>query len=186
MTDPNGNGGDLDQRLNDALADYMQRLDRGGTVDRHTFLTQYADVAEQLRAYFDDAELIERMAGPRAADTLPVPGAPTSDAPPLPRIRYFGDYELLEEIARGGMGVVYKARQVTLNRMVALNMILAGQLASEADVRRFYAEAEAAANLDHPGIVPIYEIGQHEGQHYFSMAFVAGTSLAAMVAHGPL
>ena len=92
-------------------------------------------------------------------------------------VHYFGDYETISILGQGGMGVVYKARQLTLNRLVALKMIRNAEFANEDQVRRFQNEAEAVATLDHPGIVPIYEVGAYQDQRYFSMKLVEGQGL---------
>lgn len=112
-------------------------------------------------------------------DLAAIPAAPQTT-------KIFGDYEILETIAKGGMGVVYKARQRKLNRIVALKMILAGQFADQGDIDRFYAEAEAAAHLRHPNIVGIHEVGECEEQHYFSMEYIEGQSLGDLVREHPL
>lgn len=179
-------------RLNEVIAAYLEAADAGQEPDREEVLRQHPDLAAELRAFFADRDVFSVLASPpktqlqfAEAQTLP-PTPQPAVATTGTKVRYFGDYELLEEVARGGMGVVYKARQVSLNRVVALKMILAGQLASPEDVKRFRHEAEAAANLKHPNIVALHEVGEHAGQHYFSMDYVAGTSLSAMVNENPL
>ena len=121
-----------------------------------------------------------------APSTLPWPPSKESRGQVPPGMAEFGPYELIEEIGRGGMGVVYKARQKGLDRIVAVKMILSNHLASTDQVERFYTEARAAAKLQDPRIVGIHDVGQIDGQHYFAMEYVSGPSLAQLLTQGPI
>jgi tetratricopeptide (TPR) repeat protein/predicted Ser/Thr protein kinase len=181
----------LQSRLADAaIAEYLEAIERGAPPDLEEFLARHADAGAALREFLADYQALEclspRVAPATAASAHTTGRMPAGKYPRLELPRVFGNFELLEEIARGGMGIVYKARQTTPDRTVALKMILAGQLASDADVERFYAEAQAVATLDHANIVPVFEVGNCEGQHYFSMGYVEGESLSERLARGPL
>ncbi len=179
MSAPEQPSGSPPDPLDAVIAEYLQQVEAGQVPDRAALLARHPELADRLRAFFADFDRVDRQAGDLRLSADPARTVGGEGTPgELPRVRYFGDYELLEEIARGGMGIVYKARQTTLNRVVALKMILRGELATERDVSRFRAEAEAAATLDHPNIVPIYEVGAHDGQQYYAMRYVEGTPLA--------
>ncbi len=135
----------------------------------------------------DPGQTVAARPHERALIADPVSAASARRQPDDPNAgRTFGGFTLIRKLAHGGMGVVYLARQESLRRTVALKMILAGDHANESEIRRFHQEAEAAAQLDHPGIVPIYEVGEHQGLHYFSMAYVPGGTLADRARNGPL
>jgi thiol-disulfide isomerase/thioredoxin/tRNA A-37 threonylcarbamoyl transferase component Bud32 len=183
-----------DQHLLDILIAYRAARAAGEAPDPKDLFARYPELAEKLRDYFA-CEDPSRTPGP--AETLGYPdlsGPPAEaatlgpDKPtPAPALvgRAFGDYELLEEIARGGMGLVYKARHQTLHRVVALKMILAGKLASPELVRRFRIEAEQGGSLDHPNIVPIHHVGEVDGQHFFTMKLIDGGSLSQYISRFP-
>jgi len=179
-----------EDRVNEAIAEYLRCEESGRAPDRGAFLGRYPDLGAELASFCDDLDRFRQAVSPLQAeaeaespgrghgneDSTQTLGTPAASAGPA-QPRRIGDYEIQGEIARGGMGVVYRAVQLSLNRDVAVKMILAGRLASPADVARFRSEAEAAARLDHPHVVPIYEVGEYEGQPYFSMKLVEGGDL---------
>jgi eukaryotic-like serine/threonine-protein kinase len=134
---------------------------------------------EEYQSRFPNDKNLVRSVFQQEAGPVPIPH-------PDANIRHFGDYELLEEIGRGGMGVVYKARQKELDRIVALKMILASHLASTEQVGRFQIEARAAAKLRHSNIVQIHEVGQFNGQDFFTMEYIEGKNLGQRIARRPI
>jgi len=166
-----------DEQTLDLLDHYLHQLQAGLAPDREAILRERPELASAL----DCLEALDQLAPvDQAGDTI----AAYATIGKLPRA--FGHYELLSEIGRGGMGVVYKARQEGLDRLVALKMILSSHLASPEHVRRFQAEAKAAARVRHPHIVHIHDVGQLFGQDYFTMEYIEGESLADRIARGTI
>jgi serine/threonine protein kinase len=164
--------------LDEIIAEFIFADEAGEPVSRDGLLAKHPEYAIQLDQFFADRDQFKRLASPLSPEAARRNDLPTT-------VRYFGDYELLEEIAQGGMGVVYKARQQSLNRIVAVKMVLAGHLACDQDIKRFEEEARTAATLKHRSIVPIHEVGRQHGQHYFSMDYIDGRNLAEVIRTEP-
>ncbi len=161
---------DREELLDDVVAAYLDALDRGAAPNREELVARHPELRDGLEAFFRDQDRfrggVERVR------------ASSRSLSPIRAGDLLGDYELLDEIARGGMGVVYRARHRSLRRNVALKTVLAGSLANEEALARFHREARAVAQLDHPGIVPVYDVGEHDGISYFTMKLLDGGSLA--------
>jgi serine/threonine protein kinase len=183
-----------EDQLSAVLVACLEALDQGQDVDRGTWLERYPQFAPELQRFFADQEKVDRLAAPLRSAVRDALGAtPRPNFTPLPAGKQetgtdgplaggsFGDYELLQTLGEGGMGIVHKARQKSLQRVVALKRIRLSSLGSETEVQRFSREAEMVALLDHPHIVPIYEVGKHDGQPFFSMKWIDGGSLAGQL-----
>ena len=178
------------ERQVDALiAEYYQSVERGEPLDQAAFLAAHPDFAVELREFLGDVGQWGDLVRPADTDLAETRIQSPLEGPPLvpgTKIRYFGEYELLEQVGMGGMGIVYKARQSKLKRIVALKLIKSGALANPQDLQRFQVEARAAARLSHPGIVPVHEVGVFQDQHFYTMEYVAGGSLSRLYRDGPV
>jgi serine/threonine protein kinase len=163
------------ERLAVALDRYMRELESGGIPpDLDALVAEHPDLADELRSYVDSLKMLHQMtAGMRQMPTRP---EPVEEGIATKRL---GDYDIQREIGRGGMGIVYEARQLSLNRQVALKVLPFAAMMDDKQIARFRTEAQAAAQLHHPNIVPVHAVGQERGVHFFAMQFVPGQSLEA-------
>ncbi len=169
------------------LSQLTDEIAAGRAVEFDVVCRQNPDLADDLRRLWG-AVLVTDIAA-LGSEQMPKAADADNQSRRWRRLQLpveIGDYELLEEVGRGGMGVVFRARQISLDREVAVKMILRGRLASEIDLERFLTEASATARLQHPHIVPVYEVGDVDGRPFFSMKFVHGQTLADLLAAGPL
>ena len=176
---------DHDLALAGLIAQLTDDFQRGQAIDLDRVCQEHPALADDLRTLWGTVVVTSAIGGMEAAKTS-LPSVDDSGIWDLQLPIKIGSYELIEEIGRGGMGVVYRAQQKGLNRQVAIKMILRERLISEADKKRFLAEAEATARLQHPGIVPVYEVGDFNGVPYFTMQLVEGETLAKKLNSGPL
>lgn len=172
---------DHDEKLAELLDQLLAQQQRGEEPLIEQVEALYPDLAIELRQLWAAVAMAENFA---CSTVVPASVSTRVDAAQI--ALGLADYELQDELGRGGMGVVYRARQKSLNRIVALKMILRRDLASQADVARFRAEAESAARLEHPHIVKVFEVGEHNEQPFFSMQFIDGSTLASRLTNGPL
>ncbi|MEX2316337.1 MAG: serine/threonine-protein kinase [Pirellulales bacterium] len=172
---------DHDARLASLIELAMDEVRRGRKPDLERLAAEAPELLGELRELWAAAALAEEF-GSLSGEAIVDTGESATRRQPAE----FADFELLEELGRGGMGVVYRARQKSLGRVVALKMVLRGETASKADLARFRGEAESAARLRHPHIVPVFEVGEHDGAPFFCMQYVDGTTLAERLAGGPL
>ncbi|MCU0708754.1 MAG: serine/threonine protein kinase [Pirellula sp.] len=174
-------------KLAHVVATLTDRLQRGEAIDIHAECRAHPDLARDLMSVWGTVVIADAVGSHDAVDAKASDKSSTDSGTwrmPLPCV--LGDYELLEEIGRGGMGVVYRAQQLSLNREVAIKMILRDRLASDTERIRFFAEAKATAQLQHPGIVPVYDVGEIDGRPYFAMQFLRGKTLLELITTGQL
>jgi serine/threonine protein kinase len=171
---------DREARLNEALLGYVEARQAGREPDRGQLLAAHPDLRSELEEFFAGDDEVERLAASLRESTREVPSVTARDL--APDVGQLGDFRLLREIGRGGMGVVYEAEQVSLRRRVALKVLPFAAALDPRQLQRFKNEALAAANLRHENVVPVHAVGVERGVHYYAMQLVEGRSLAALIA----